>query len=51
MLPTLVYRHTRCSHDGEQVTVRPAVDGNAYTVVAPRCVETHAELELVSTED
>lgn len=51
MLPTLTYMHVDCSHDGERVEVRPAVDGNAYTLVVPRCVETHAELVLVSTED
>ena len=47
---TLVFEHRGCDHEGEQVPVRPAVDGNSYAYVTPRCADTHLELVLVSTE-
>lgn len=50
-MPTLTFEHRACSHAGEQVEIRPDVNGNAYTLIVPRCKETHVELTLVRTED
>lgn len=45
---TQTFKHTHaCSFEGEELTVRPNVEGGAFFRQVPVCLEKGVELELI----